>query len=118
MAERCVLWFPLFFNTQLYADSSRSYHCVDELWAVQINYFKEKQQITKHTHHTIWHFRANALPAEKGVLMAYMCVLAPSQECDGCQECEEQKQEYDNSDFERDYERDEAYISYLEREGY
>ena len=50
--------------------------------------------------------------------MAYMCVLAPSHECDGCQECEEHEEEYDNSDFERDYERDEAYISYLEREGY
>ena len=86
---------------------------------MRINYFKEKQQITKHTHHTIWHFRAKtALLTEKGVQMAYMCVLAPSRECDGCQECEEHEEEYDNSDFDRDYERDEAYIRFLEKEDY
>lgn len=50
--------------------------------------------------------------------MAYMCVLAPSRECDGCQECEEHEEEYDNSDFEYEHERDEAYIRFLEKEDY
>ena len=27
--------------------------------------------------------------------MAYTCVLAPSLECDGCQECEQDKRQYD-----------------------
>ena len=27
--------------------------------------------------------------------MAYTCVLAPSLECDGCQECEQDKRHYD-----------------------
>jgi len=51
--------------------------------------------------------------------MAYMCIYASSQECNGCGTCQEKREiEYDNSDFERDYERDEAYIDFLEREDY
>jgi hypothetical protein len=35
----------------------------------------------------------------KEVTMAYMCVLAPSHECDGCQECEQGYDEkYDDYD--------------------
>lgn len=51
--------------------------------------------------------------------MAYMCVLAPSHECDGCMECEDHKAEdYSNEDFERDSYRDEAYIRSIEKEDY
>ena len=47
--------------------------------------------------------------------MAYTCVLAPSHECDGCQECEDRKTEDDwDGDFDR--KRDDAYLRYLERE--
>jgi len=53
--------------------------------------------------------------------MAYMCVLAPSHECDGCMECQEGYDEEfdlrwddDYADFRRHYERDEAYIRSLE----
>jgi len=48
--------------------------------------------------------------------VAYMCVIHTSSECNGCQACEEIIEEYDNSDFERDYDRDEAYIRFLEKE--
>lgn len=50
--------------------------------------------------------------------MAYMCVLAHTKECDGCLECEQVAEEYDNSDFEHDYKRDEDFIRYIEREEY
>lgn len=51
--------------------------------------------------------------------MAYMCIYASSKECDGCGRCEEAREvEYDNSDFEYENDRDEAYIRFLEREGY
>lgn len=51
--------------------------------------------------------------------MAYMCIYAHSKECDGCGECQEKRElEYDNSDFEYENARDEAYIESLEREGY
>ena len=43
--------------------------------------------------------------------MAYMCVLAPSMECNGCGTCQEDREiEYDNSDFEYEYARDDEYI--------
>lgn len=42
--------------------------------------------------------------------MAYMCVLAPSQECDGCEECEDRQEHYDNSDSEYENYRDEMYL--------
>ena len=47
--------------------------------------------------------------------MAYRCVLAPSQECDGCQECEENKTQYDPR-WDCEYDRDEELIRYIERE--
>lgn len=52
--------------------------------------------------------------------MAYMCVLRPSHECDGCEECEEERKDKQNwlwekQEEEYDYYRDEEYISYLER---
>ena len=51
--------------------------------------------------------------------MAYTCIYAPSRECDGCDRCREECEvEYDNSDFEYENDRDEAYIRYLEKEGY
>lgn len=46
--------------------------------------------------------------------MAYTCVLAPSHECDGCQECEETKRDPDPWD--EDYDRDDDYCRYLESE--
>ena len=46
--------------------------------------------------------------------MAYRCVLAPSQECDGCQECE--KEERPNPRWDKEYDRDEELIRYIERE--
>ena len=53
--------------------------------------------------------------------MAYMCVLAPSCECDGCEECKEYNEpEYYNKqlrdEYEADYKREEDYIRFLERE--
>ena len=47
--------------------------------------------------------------------MAYTCVLAPSYECDGCQECEDirkskEQQRWEKCEAEYDYYRDEAYI--------
>ena len=47
--------------------------------------------------------------------MAYMCVLAPSHECDGCQECESTKRKYDPR-WDAEYDNDEAYTRYIERE--
>ena len=49
-----------------------------------------------------------------------MCVLAPSKECDGCEECEEERKSsrdllWDKQEDEYDYYKEEAYISYLER---
>jgi len=36
--------------------------------------------------------------------MAYMCVLAPSRECDGCEECEDRRQDdYEDEDPFYDY---------------
>lgn len=47
--------------------------------------------------------------------MAYMCVFAPSRECDGCGECDEVKERPDSRwDVEAD--RDEEYCKYLDRE--
>lgn len=48
--------------------------------------------------------------------MAYMCVLAPSHECDGCQECED-KQNYEEDDWDGDYDkwRDDQLLNHLER---
>ena len=56
--------------------------------------------------------------------MAYMCILAPSQECDGCEACKEDmtdkeymrrwvkmEEEYDNY-------REEEYMKEAERNGY
>ena len=43
--------------------------------------------------------------------MAYTCVLAPSHECDGCQECEQNNRQYDprwDSEYNSDY-----YAEYL-----
>lgn len=47
--------------------------------------------------------------------MAYTCVLAPSHECDGCQDCEDirkskEQQRWDKYEAEYNYYRDEAYI--------
>ena len=47
--------------------------------------------------------------------MAYMCVLAPSRECDGCEECEEIKQEPDIWDV-IEADNDEEYCRFCERE--
>ena len=47
--------------------------------------------------------------------MAYTCVLAPSHECDGCQECEETKTQYDRR-WDCEYDNDEEYCRYLEKE--
>ena len=44
--------------------------------------------------------------------MAYTCVLAPSHECDGCQECEQ----VNNRPDPWDYDEDEDYCRYVERE--
>lgn len=41
--------------------------------------------------------------------MAYMCVLAPSHECDGCQECEEDKCVYDPR-WDSEYDHDEEAV--------
>ena len=71
----------------------------------------KEQQNELHTH---WLFRASALATEKGVTMAYPCVLAPSHECDGCQECEEKRPD---PIWDRDYDEDEEYCRYVEREG-
>lgn len=51
--------------------------------------------------------------------MAYMCVLAPSHECDGCQECEEKrmtKEEWlwNKQEAEYDSYRDESYLRSIE----
>lgn len=48
--------------------------------------------------------------------MAYMCVLAPSKECDGCEECEEKEEAYDPR-WDCEYDHDEEYCRYCEREG-
>lgn len=45
--------------------------------------------------------------------MAYMCVLAPSKECDGCRECEEQEQEYDPR-WDCEFDHDGEYCDYCE----
>lgn len=44
--------------------------------------------------------------------MAYICVLAPSHECDGCQECEDRyDEEYDDFDeLAADIAREDAYF--------
>ena len=47
--------------------------------------------------------------------MAYTCVLAPSHECDGCQECEQTNDKYDPR-WDREYDNDEEYCRYLEKE--
>ena len=48
--------------------------------------------------------------------MAYTCVLAPSHECDGCQECEENENKYDPR-WDCEYDHDEDYVRSIEREG-
>ena len=55
-----------------------------------------------------------ALPTEKGVTMAYTCVLAPSHECDGCQECEQGNRP--SKRWDEEYDNDEEYTRYIERE--
>lgn len=51
----------------------------------------------------------------KEIDMAYMCVLAPSRECDGCGECEENRDKPDKRwDLEADY--DDEYCRYCDRE--
>lgn len=47
--------------------------------------------------------------------MAYTCVLAPSHECDGCQECENTNSNYDHN-WDVEYDHDEEYTRYTERE--
>lgn len=47
--------------------------------------------------------------------MAYMCVLASNHECDGCQECEDTNKQYDPR-WDCEYDHDEEYCRYLERE--
>lgn len=50
--------------------------------------------------------------------MAYRCVLAPSKECDGCEECKE----YDESEYinkletEYDWYKEEQYLESIESE--
>ena len=46
--------------------------------------------------------------------MAYTCVLAPSRECDGCQECEQNNNRPDPWDM--DYDEDEDYCRYVDKE--
>ena len=53
--------------------------------------------------------------------MAYRCVLAPSFECDGCEECREYDEEaytdrIDKAEAEYDWKKEEQYMRYLERE--
>lgn len=45
--------------------------------------------------------------------MAYTCVLAPSHECDGCMECEENRRGPDP--YDEDYDEDEEYCRYCDR---
>ena len=54
--------------------------------------------------------------------MAYMCVLRPSCECDGCEECEEERKSkeqwlWEKQEEEYDNYRDMEYERYLERSG-
>ena len=54
--------------------------------------------------------------------MAYMCALRPSKECDGCEECMEERKSkeqlrWEKQEEEYDYYRDEEYIKHLERSG-
>ena len=46
--------------------------------------------------------------------MAYTCVLAPSHECDGCQECEQGKRP--DPRWDEEYDHDEEYTRFIERE--
>ena len=54
--------------------------------------------------------------------MAYRCVLAPSQECDGCEECKEYipdreyRRRWERYEAEYDYYREEELLKSLERE--
>lgn len=61
---------------------------------------------TNHARNTTY----SAPSTGKGVAMAYMCVLAHSRECDGCMECEDRQEHYDNSDSEYENYRDEMYL--------
>ena len=50
--------------------------------------------------------------------MAYMCVLRPSNECDGCEECEEERTDswlWDKYEEEYDYYKEEEYLREEER---
>ena len=55
--------------------------------------------------------------------MAYMCVLAPSHECDGCEECmeyqpdKEYMRRWEKAEAEYDYYREEEFIREAERNG-
>jgi len=52
--------------------------------------------------------------------MAYMCVLAPSRECDGCEECkeyipdEEYRRRWEKAEADYDSYRDEMFIREME----
>lgn len=46
--------------------------------------------------------------------MAYTCVLVPSHECDGCQECEQGNRP--SKRWDEEYDNDEEYTRYIERE--
>ena len=46
--------------------------------------------------------------------MAYTCIYVPSRECDGCGECEEEKNEYDPR-WDCEYDNDEEYCRYCDR---
>lgn len=51
--------------------------------------------------------------------MAYTCVLAPSRECDGCQECENEHKSradwlWEKQEAEYDGRRDDMYLDYKE----
>lgn len=53
--------------------------------------------------------------------MAYRCVLAPSLECDGCEECKEYDEnryidKIDKSEAEYDWYKEEQYMESIERE--
>lgn len=51
--------------------------------------------------------------------MTYMCVLASGRECDGCDECIDEREEQYDPRWDCEYDHDEEYCRCLEeKEGY
>lgn len=78
------------------------------------SYFKETIINPNQIAYTFLTFKCIGTAHRERSKMAYTCVLAPSRECDGCQECEETKRGPDPWD--EDYDRDDDYCRYLESE--